>query len=255
MKKLLVILLKLIAVLFVVGALAVFAIIIKYRLELPNIQSMVEDYKPRMATTIYDKNNNVVDVLEAESRDAVKLEDVSPYVKEAFLAIEDKKFYSHHGLHFKGIIRAVLTNFLKGKATQGGSSITQQLAKNAFLTPERTFSRKVKEAILTYQIERTYTKDEILERYLNEIYFGSGSYGIKNAADQYFRKDPKDLNIAEAALLAGIPNRPTKYDPNRSLDNALHRQQIILKEMFEDGRITKEEYEEALAYKFELENE
>ena len=255
MKKLLVILLKLIAVLFVVGALAVFAIIIKYRLELPNIQSMVEDHKPRMATTIYDKNNNVVDVLEAESRDAVKLEDVSPYVKEAFLAIEDKKFYSHHGLHFKGIIRAVLTNFLKGKATQGGSSITQQLAKNAFLTPERTFSRKVKEAILTYQIERTYTKDEILERYLNEIYFGSGSYGIKNAADQYFRKDPKDLNIAEAALLAGIPNRPTKYDPNRSLDNALHRQQIILKEMFEDGRITKEEYEEALAYKFELENE
>ena len=255
MKKLLVILLKLIAVLFVVGALAVFAIIIKYRLELPNIQSMVEDYKPRMATTIYDKNNNVVDVLEAESRDAVKLEDVSPYVKEAFMAIEDKKFYSHHGLHFKGIIRAVLTNFLKGKATQGGSSITQQLAKNAFLTPERTFARKVKEAILTYQIERTYTKDEILERYLNEIYFGSGSYGIKNAADQYFRKDPKDLNIAEAALLAGIPNRPTKYDPNRSLDNALHRQQIILKEMFEDGRITKEEYEEALAYKFELENE
>ena len=255
MKKLLIILLKLIAVLFVVGALAVFAIIIKYRLELPNIQSMVEDYKPQMATTIYDKNNNVVDVLEAESRDAVKLEDVSPYVKEAFLAIEDKKFYSHHGLHFKGIIRAALTNFLKGKATQGGSSITQQLAKNAFLTPERTFSRKVKEAILTYQIERTYTKDEILERYLNEIYFGSGSYGIKNAADQYFRKDPKDLNIAEAALLAGIPNRPTKYDPNRSLDNALHRQQIILKEMFEDGRITKEEYEEALAYKFELENE
>ena len=255
MKKLLVILLKLIAVLFVVGALAVFAIIIKYRLELPNIQSMVEDYKPQMATTIYDKNNNVVDVLEAESRGAVKLEDVSPYVKEAFLAIEDKKFYSHHGLHFKGIIRAALTNFLKGKATQGGSSITQQLAKNAFLTPERTFSRKVKEAILTYQIERTYTKDEILERYLNEIYFGSGSYGIKNAADQYFRKDPKDLNIAEAALLAGIPNRPTKYDPNRSLENALHRQQIILKEMFEDGRITKEEYEEALAYKFELENE
>ena len=255
MKKLLVILLKLIAVLFVVGALGVFAIIIKYRLELPNIQSMVEDYKPQMATTIYDKNNNVVDVLEAESRDAVKLEDVSPYVKEAFLAIEDKKFYSHHGLHFKGIIRAVLTNFLKGKATQGGSSITQQLAKHAFLTPERTFSRKVKEAILTYQIERTYTKDEILERYLNEIYFGSGSYGIKNAADQYFRKDPKDLNIAEAALLAGIPNRPTKYDPNRSLENALHRQQIILKEMFEDGRITKEEYEEALAYKFELENE
>ena len=255
MKKILILLLKLIGALFIVGAIAVFAIIIKYRLELPNLQSMVEDYKPQMATIIYDKNNNVVDTLSVEAREVVKLEDVSPYVKDAFLAIEDKQFYSHHGLNFKGIARAVITTFLKGRATQGGSSITQQLAKNAFLTPEKTFSRKVKEAILTYQIERTYTKDEILERYLNEIYYGSGSYGIKNAAEQYFRKDVKDLNVAEAALLAGIPNRPTKYDPNRNLENALHRQKIILKEMYTDGRITKEQYNEALAYKFELENE
>ena len=255
MKKILILLLKLIGALFIVGAIAVFAIIIKYRLELPNLQSMVEDYKPQMATIIYDKNNNVVDTLSVEAREVVKLEDVSPFVKDAFLAIEDKQFYSHHGLNFKGIARAVITTFLKGRATQGGSSITQQLAKNAFLTPEKTFSRKVKEAILTYQIERTYTKDEILERYLNEIYYGSGSYGIKNAAEQYFKKDVKDLNIAEAALLAGIPNRPTKYDPNRNLENALHRQKIILKEMYDDGRITKEQYDEALAYKFELENE
>ncbi|OWP24538.1 penicillin-binding protein [Fusobacterium polymorphum] len=255
MKKILILLLKLIGALFIVGVIAVFAIIIKYRLELPNLQSMVEDYKPQMATIIYDKNNNVVDTLSVEAREVVKLEDVSPFVKDAFLAIEDKQFYSHHGLNFKGIARAVITTFLKGRATQGGSSITQQLAKNAFLTPEKTFSRKVKEAILTYQIERTYTKDEILERYLNEIYYGSGSYGIKNAAEQYFRKDVKDLNVAEAALLAGIPNRPTKYDPNRNLENALHRQKIILKEMYTDGRITKEQYDEALAYKFELENE
>ena len=255
MKKILILLLKLIGALFIVGTIAVFAIIIKYRLELPNLQSMVEDYKPQMATIIYDKNNNVVDTLSVEAREVVKLEDVSPYVKDAFLAIEDKQFYSHHGLNFKGIARAVITTFLKGRATQGGSSITQQLAKNAFLTPEKTFSRKVKEAILTYQIERTYTKDEILERYLNEIYYGSGSYGIKNAAEQYFRKDVKDLNVAEAALLAGIPNRPTEYDPNRNLENALHRQKIILKEMYTDGRITKEQYDEALAYKFELENE
>ena len=255
MKKILILLLKLIGALFIVGAIGVFAIIIKYRLELPNIQSMVEDYKPQMATIIYDKNNNVVDTLSVESREIAKLENISPYVKDAFLAIEDKQFYSHHGLNFKGIARAVITTFLKGRATQGGSSITQQLAKNAFLTPEKTFSRKVKEAILTYQIERTYTKDEILERYLNEIYYGSGSYGIKNAAEQYFRKDVKDLNVAEAALLAGIPNRPTKYDPNRNLENALYRQKIILKEMYTDGRITKEQYDEALAYKFELENE
>ena len=255
MKKILILLLKIIGALFIVGVIGVFAIIIKYRLELPNMQSMVEDYKPQMATTIYDKNNKVVDTLSVEAREVVKLEDVSPYIKDAFLSIEDKQFYSHHGLNFKGIARAVITTFLKGRATQGGSSITQQLAKNAFLTPEKTFSRKVKEAILTYQIERTYTKDEILERYLNEIYFGSGSYGIRNAAEQYFKKDVKDLNIAEAALLAGIPNRPTKYDPNRNLENALHRQRIILKEMYDDGKITKEQYDEALAYKFELENE
>ncbi|EFD80337.1 multimodular transpeptidase-transglycosylase PBP 1A [Fusobacterium animalis D11] len=255
MKKILILLLKIIGALFIVGVIGVFAIIIKYRLELPNIQSMVEDYKPQMATTIYDKNNKVVDTLSVEAREVVKLEDVSPYIKDAFLSIEDKQFYSHHGLNFKGIARAVITTFLKGRATQGGSSITQQLAKNAFLTPEKTFSRKVKEAILTYQIERTYTKDEILERYLNEIYYGSGSYGIKNAAEQYFKKDVKDLNIAESALLAGIPNRPTKYDPNRNLENALHRQRIILKEMYDDGKITKEQYDEALAYKFELENE
>ena len=255
MKKILILLLKIIGALFIVGVIGVFVIIIKYRLELPNIQSMVEDYKPQMATTIYDKNNKVVDTLSVEAREVVKLEDVSPYIKDAFLSIEDKQFYSHHGLNFKGIARAVITTFLKGRATQGGSSITQQLAKNAFLTPEKTFSRKVKEAILTYQIERTYTKDEILERYLNEIYYGSGSYGIKNAAEQYFKKDVKDLNIAESALLAGIPNRPTKYDPNRNLENALHRQRIILKEMYDDGKITKEQYDEALAYKFELENE
>ena len=255
MKKILILLLKIIGALFIVGVIGVFAIIIKYRLELPNMQSMVEDYKPQMATTIYDKNNKVVDSLSVEAREVVKLEDVSPYIKDAFLSIEDKQFYSHHGLNFKGIARAVITTFLKGRATQGGSSITQQLAKNAFLTPEKTFSRKVKEAILTYQIERTYTKDEILERYLNEIYYGSGSYGIKNAAEQYFKKDVKDLNIAESALLAGIPNRPTKYDPNRNLENALHRQRIILKEMYDDGKITKEQYDEALAYKFELENE
>lgn len=255
MKKILILLLKIIGALFIVGVIGVFAIVIKYRLELPNMQSMVEDYKPQMATTIYDKNNKVVDTLSVEAREVVKLEDVSPYIKDAFLSIEDKQFYSHHGLNFKGIARAVITTFLKGRATQGGSSITQQLAKNAFLTPEKTFSRKVKEAILTYQIERTYTKDEILERYLNEIYYGSGSYGIKNAAEQYFKKDVKDLNIAESALLAGIPNRPTKYDPNRNLENALHRQRIILKEMYDDGKITKEQYDEALAYKFELENE
>ena len=254
MKKI-ILLAKMLGALCLIFLVLILGVYIKYRLELKDIQSLVEDYKPSVATTIYDKNNKVVDILAAEDREVVKLSEVSPYLKDAFISIEDKQFYSHHGLHFKGIFRAIVTNLLSRKASQGGSSITQQLAKNAFLTSERKISRKIKEAILTYQMERTYTKDEILEKYLNEIYFGSGSYGVKSAAYQFFRKDVKDLNIAEAALLAGIPNRPTKYDPTKNLENALERQQIILKEMYNDGKITEEEYEKAKKYKFELENE
>ena len=254
MKKI-ILLAKMLGALCLIFLVLILGVYIKYRLELKDIQSLVEDYKPSVATTIYDKNNKVVDILAAEDREVVKLSEVSPYLKDAFISIEDKQFYSHHGLHFKGIFRAIVTNLLNRKASQGGSSITQQLAKNAFLTSERKISRKIKEAILTYQMERTYTKDEILEKYLNEIYFGSGSYGVKSAAYQFFRKDVKDLNIAEAALLAGIPNRPTKYDPTKNLENALERQQIILKEMYNDGKITEEEYEKAKKHKFELENE
>lgn len=254
MKKI-ILLAKMLGALCLIFLVLILGVYIKYRLELKDIQSLVEDYKPSVATTIYDKNNKVVDILAAEDREVVKLSEVSPYLKDAFISIEDKQFYSHHGLHFKGIFRAIVTNLLSRKASQGGSSITQQLAKNAFLTSERKISRKIKEAILTYQMERTYTKDEILEKYLNEIYFGSGSYGVKSAAYQFFRKDVKDLNIAEAALLAGIPNRPTKYDPTKNLENALERQQIILKEMYNDGKITEEEYEKAKKHKFELENE
>ena len=254
MKKI-ILLAKMVGALCLLFLVLILGVYIKYRLELKDIQSLVEDYKPSVATTIYDKNNKVVDILAAEDREVVKLSEVSPYLKDAFISIEDKQFYSHHGLHFKGIFRAIVTNLLSRKASQGGSSITQQLAKNAFLTSERKISRKIKEAILTYQMERTYTKDEILEKYLNEIYFGSGSYGVKSAAYQFFRKDVKDLNIAEAALLAGIPNRPTKYDPTKNLENALERQQIILKEMYNDGKITEEEYEKAKKHKFELENE
>ena len=255
MKKIFLLLLKIGIGIFLFCCILVFGIVMKYRFELSDIQSLVEDYKPAVATTIYDKNNNIVDTLSAEEREVAKLEDISPYLRDAFLSIEDKQFYSHHGLHFKAIFRALVTNVVRGKATQGASSITQQLAKNAFLTSEKKLSRKIKEAILTYQMERTYTKDEILERYLNEIYFGSGSYGVKSAAEQYFRKDVKDLTVAEAALLAGIPNRPTKYDPIKNLDNALKRQKIILGEMLRDGRISQEQYDEALTQKFEVEDE
>lgn len=233
----------------------VFLVYVKFRLELPNMEQLVEDYSPAVATKIYDRNDKIIDVLFAEDREIVRIDEIPENVKNAFLSIEDKQFYSHHGINLKRLLGAMLVNIKNKKTLQGASSITQQLAKNAFLTSEKKISRKIKEAIITIEMEKTYTKDEILEKYLNEIYFGSGSYGIKTAAKQFFKKDVKDLNIAEAALLAGIPNRPSKYDPVNNLDNALSRQKIILKEMINDKKITEEEYKNALEYKFEVENE
>lgn len=255
MKKIFLPLLKIFVAIILLLGVVVFAIVLKYRMEMPNIQQLVEDYTPAAPSIIYDRNNKEIDILYAESRELATIEEIPDTLEHAFMAIEDKKFYSHNGIHFKGIMRAIINNLRKGKATQGGSSITQQLAKNAFLTSERKLSRKIKEAILTIEIERTYTKDEILEKYLNEIYFGSGSYGVKTAAKQFFKKDIKDINLAEAALLAGIPNRPSKYDPVRNLENALARQKLILKEMLTDKRITQEEYDKAIAHQFVVENE
>ncbi len=255
MKKIFLPFLKIFVAIILLLGVVVFAIVLKYRMEMPNIQQLVEDYTPAAPSIIYDRNNKEIDILYAESRELATIEEIPDTLEHAFMAIEDKKFYSHNGIHFKGIMRAIINNLRKGKATQGGSSITQQLAKNAFLTSERKLSRKIKEAILTIEIERTYTKDEILEKYLNEIYFGSGSYGVKTAAKQFFKKDIKDINLAEAALLAGIPNRPSKYDPVRNLENALARQKLILKEMLTDKRITQEEYDKAIAHQFVVENE
>lgn len=255
MKKIFLFILKILVALGIIMGIVVFGIVVKYRLEIPNIQQLVEDYTPAAPSTIYDRNNKEIDILYTEARDLATIDEIPEYLKNAFIAIEDKKFYSHNGIHFKGLIRAIITNIRKGKASQGGSSITQQLAKNAFLSSERKLSRKIKEAILTFEMERTYTKDEILEKYMNEIYFGSGSYGVKTAAKQFFQKDIKDINLAEAAMLAGIPNRPSKYDPVKNLENALSRQKVILKEMLDDGHITKEEYEKALKHKFVVEEE
>ncbi len=255
MKKLLKIIFITFSTLSVIMLVIVLGIFLKYRIEIGDVQKLVEDYKPARPTTIYDRNNEVVDVFFTESRDLAKFEEIPQSLKDAFLAIEDKQFYSHNGIHLKRFVGAMVANLKRGKLSQGGSSITQQLAKNAFLSSERKISRKIKELIIAFEIERTYTKDEILEKYLNEIYFGSGSYGVKVAAKEFFKKDISKINVAEAALLAGIPNRPTKYNPIRHLDNALKRQKIILREMHRDGRITDEQYENALDQKFVLDND
>lgn len=233
----------------------IFGIIMKYKMELPDVQELVENYEVSAPSVIYDRNGEVVDTLYQEARDNVSLEEIPEYSKQAFLAIEDKRFYEHHGIDPRGLLRALFVNLRSGHARQGASSITQQLAKNAFLTMDRTLSRKIKELIITIEIERVYTKEEILEKYLNEIYFGSGAYGLKTAAKQFFHKDIQDINLAEAAMLAGIPNRPEGYNPRRKLDNAIKRMNIVLTEMREDGRITEEEYQEALTQKFISEQE
>lgn len=255
MKKIFNLLLKIFISLFIVIFLISAGIYIKYRMELPNINQLVEDYSPSLPTIIYDRNGEVVDTLFEETRNLVKIDEVPQVLKDAFISIEDKNFYKHHGVNPKRILGALITNVKNKRASQGASTISQQLAKNAFLTQEKKLSRKIKELIITLEIERKYTKNEIFERYLNEIYYGSGYYGVKTATKFFLKKDIKDLNLAEAALMAGIPNRPSKYDPIKHLDTALERQRLVLNEMLNDKKISKEEYENALKHKFVVESE
>lgn len=245
------------AVIFLGGVItsgAVFSLVYKYYKELPDISTLIEDYSPSIPTTVYDRKGRVIDVISREKREVAKFREIPQNVKNAFLAIEDKQFYSHHGIHFKRLAGAIVANVKNGAAVQGASSFTQQLARNAFLSHEKSIARKVKEALITFEIERKYTKDEIFEKYLNEIYFGAGAYGVKTAAEQFYRKDISQIGLAESALLAGIPNRPETYNPSRKLNNSLKRMRLILSEMYEDGMITKEEYDKALAHKFYNEN-
>ena len=169
---------------------------------------LIESYSPVSPSVIYDINGNQLDTIIVENRSPISINDIPKHVQDAFLAIEDRKFRTHHGFDFVRTGRAMFLT-LTGRRREGGSTITQQLAKNAFLTPERTWIRKAKEAILAIEIERKYTKDEILENYLNTIYFGQGAYGIKNASIKYFNREPKDLTIAQAAILASLPKSPT----------------------------------------------
>ena len=216
-----------------------------YSLRKETPTELIESYSPISPSVIYDINGNQLDTIIVENRSPINIDAIPEHVQEAFLAIEDRKFRMHHGFDFLRTGRAMFLT-LTGRRREGGSTITQQLAKNAFLTPERTWVRKMKEAILAVEIERKYTKDEILENYLNTIYFGQGAYGIKNAAIKYFNKEPKDLTIAQAAILAGLPKSPTKYS---KIENAIERQQIVLAQMKNFGFITEAQYEEAKAEK------
>ncbi len=179
---------------------------------------------------------------------AIKIEDLPPYLPNAFIAIEDRRFRSHFGIDPKGIARAIYRNFSgSGVSLQGGSTLTQQLAKNLFLTQERTASRKIQEAILAFWLERKYTKDQILELYLNRVYFGSGAYGIEAAAQRYYAKSATEVTLAEAAVLAGLVQSPSRLAPNRNPQAAQARAELVLQALQENGLAPGRMIKEALA--------
>lgn len=176
----------------------------------------------------------------------ITIGEVPPYLPRAFVAIEDKRFYEHFGIDPIGITRALVTNLRGRGVAQGGSTLTQQLAKNLFLTQERTAARKIQEAILALWLERTYTKDQILELYLNRVYFGSGAYGVEAAAQRYFNKSARSVTIAEAAMLAGLVQAPSRLAPNRNPDLAEKRAQLVVAAMADQGFITQAAAKSAL---------
>src|ERR1700674_4957674 len=178
---------------------------------------------------------------------AVAIKDLPAYLPQAFIAIEDRRFYSHHGVDPIGIVRALVANVLRRGVSQGGSTLTQQLAKNLFLTKERTLERKLQELVLAFWLERKFTKTQILDLYLNRIYFGSGAYGVEAAAQRYFGKPARQVTLAEAALLAGLVKSPSRLATIKTYDAADRRAKIVLASMAEAGLVKDDAAKAAIA--------
>lgn len=207
----------------------------------------IADYNPPLVTTVYSRNGKVVGYFYKEKRFLVTLAEMPKHLPDAFLAAEDSGFYQHDGVDMTAIVRAFMANMRAGGIRQGGSTITQQIIKQLLLTPERSYTRKIKEAILAYRLERYLTKQEILTIYLNQIYLGAGAYGVEAAARAYFGKHVSELSLAEAAVLAGLPQAPSSYNPYQHPEAALARQRYVLGRMLDSGWINREQYESALA--------
>ena len=204
-----------------------------------NIPSNLPDIQPALTSHIYDIKGNEIAVVHAEEdREPVKSEEIPENLKKAFLATEDVRFYQHIGIDYRGVMRAMWENITHRAVAEGGSTITQQLARNAYLNQERTFSRKIQEMFLALKIEHRHTKEEILEMYLNQIYFGRGVYGIQAASKYYFNKNVKDLDLNECAMLAGIPKSPNHYSPLNNLEEAQKRKAVVLQQMAKYGFIS-----------------
>jgi len=217
--------------------------------DLPQIR-LLENFKPDAVTRIYSADKVLLTELFIEKREPVPLETIPRYLTAALVATEDRKFYKHSGVDLKGIARAIIKDIQAGDFVEGASTITQQLSKTLFLTPRKTLVRKIKEAILAFQLERRYTKDEILELYLNQVYFGSGAYGVESAAKIFFGKSVKDLNLTECALVAGMPKSPSRFSPLVNSDLAIKRRNTVLRQMRDTDIISDADYQ--LAVKAEL---
>jgi penicillin-binding protein 1A len=233
--------LVLFAVLLFVGVVA--GIVASYSRNLPDINRMA-DYQPSRSTRVFARNGMQLANLYRENRTWVPIDKIPVPVRNAFIATEDRHFYQHHGVDFVGITRAALADY-RHQQLQGASTITQQLARGLFLSNEVSYSRKIQEALLAMEIERYYTKEEILERYLNLIYFGSGAYGIEAAAHTYFGTDIGKLTLAQTAILAGLPAAPSDYSPYVNLGHAKLRQHHVLTRMVEAGYITRAQADNA----------
>jgi penicillin-binding protein 1A len=213
---------------------------------LPTVDTL-QAYRPPTVTVVQDRHGEILGEIYEERRYVVSLDAIPEHVQHAFIAAEDASFWKHSGVDYFGIVRAMLRNLAKGKMAQGASTITQQVARNFLLTRDKKLTRKIKEVLLSWRIEETYTKTHILYLYLNEIYLGSHAYGVEAASRTYFDKSVGDLTIAEAALLAGLPQRPSDYSPHRHWEKAHGRQGYVLRQMVSNGYITPEEAREARA--------
>ncbi|MGX6441697.1 transglycosylase domain-containing protein [Neobacillus sp. K501] len=215
-----------------------------------NVQSLKEGLS--QPTVIYDKNEAVATNVATNRTKGINIEELPSHVPDAVVAIEDERFYEHNGFDIKGIARAFFSNLFAGEITGGGSTLTQQLAKNALLSPEQTYKRKAEELFLAVKIEKVYEKNEILQMYLNQVYFGSGAWGIANASTRYYNKPINQVTISEAALLAGLLQSPNYLDPTKNYDLAIKRRNLVLGKMKELGMISADQYETAKNEKIQI---
>ncbi len=229
----------------ILGALAGVGVYFYISTDLPRISSLTE-YHPPIITTVYSDDGRKIAEFFEERRIIKPLDEMPPALINAFIAAEDSRFYKHKGIDFYSIIRAFFKNLEAGTIVQGGSTITQQVTKSFLLSPERSYTRKLKEAILAYRIDKAFNKEEILYLYLNQIYLGHGAYGVEAAAENYFGKSVKELNLAECAILAGLPQAPSKYSPFKHPERAKQRQIYVLNRMVDEGYISNIQATEAI---------